>query len=102
MLAWVLLATSELLFLEACAVLVGALDLRLDQRREHPPRAEEFAVMPLPAVSSAVTFVRPTITCLLATYAALCLLATRPCAEAMLMICPQPRARMLVSACFAT
>eukprot|EP00966_Prymnesium_polylepis_P128354 2968571-Prymnesium_polylepis.2 len=55
------------------------------------PGHTAFAVTPLPAVSSAVAFVRPTSPCLLATYAHLLTLATRPCELAMLTTRPKPR-----------
>src|SRR5215510_9953748 len=45
-------------------------------------------VTPCSAVSNAVTFVRPTMPCLVATYADLNGDATKPCADAMLMIRP--------------
>ncbi len=48
-------------------------------------------VMPVEAVSSATTLVRPTSPCLAATYADFSTEATSPCAEAMLTMRPQLR-----------
>ncbi len=48
-------------------------------------------VMPVPAVSSATTFVSPTRPCLAATYADFSAEATSPCADAMFTIRPQLR-----------
>ena len=56
------------------------------------PGAIALTVTPVSAVSRAATLVRPTTPCFEATYAALLTEATRPWAEAMLMIRPQSRA----------